>query len=583
MTAAPDGEESGCHPSSESKAPVKNLKRAINVRDLTVTARNGKILLENIYLSIEPGSFTAVVGLSGCGKSTLIRALAGALPPTSGGVTFSGHSIAEIKSQFPLAVGYIPQFGTFHGDLSVREILNYAAGLRLPQSVSEATRHSWLNHITTLAGIEPLLDQKFSTLSGGQMRRIALAEELVGDPAFLLLDELTTGLDVFSDGEIMTWLRDLAHRHGKTIVLVTHGTQHLDICDRVAFLHDGKLVHFGTLESLFRSRQVASIEGLFGRYSLETDPAPLLPVRHEEESAPVEPEPLQTDRPPSGWLQIFPLLSRQTKLFVRDRGQLIVQAALILIFPLIVAVFALNGLPEVRSLAAESSTNIIRTLEQRLYYLKNAVEASSLISGLIMFQVILLTLMGANNGAREVARERGILRKELFAGLSSPACITAKFLQLAALSFLQAFWMAWFVKTVCGFPGSFTAQLLILFATTLAMSTTCLAISAASPTPERASLLSIYLVGFQLPLSGAALALPPWLAEFCRPFIAAYWGWSGYLRTLDSTRYFQLVSDSTKTEISEFDLAMVVLSLHIVVSLILANYFLRRLPVSSGV
>ncbi len=554
--------------------------QAIMAQDLTIVSGNGKQLLDSISLSIPRGSFVAVVGLSGCGKSTLIKALAGAVAPSKGEVTFAGHSIQEIKSQYPLAVGYIPQFGTFHADLTVREILQFAAALRLPPSVAPDKRKNWLKHITRLAGMELLLDQKFHTLSGGQMRRLALVEELVGDPAFLLLDELTSGLDVFSDGEIMRWLRDLAHEHGKTIVLVTHGTQHLDMCDFIAFLHGGCLKHFGTLHGLFESQGVQSIEELFGRYSSgqEVQSPASSTVEKIEQTIP---EPLQTDRPPSGWLQTIPLISRQTTLFLRDRGQLLIQAALIVIFPLIVAVFALNGLPEVRTLASESSANIVRTLEQRLYYLKNAVEASSLISGLVMFQVILLTLMGANNGAREIARERDILRKELFAGLSPPACIISKFLQLAFLSLLQSFWMAWFVKSVCGFPGDFGPQFLILFSTTLAMSSTCLAISAASETPERASLLSIYLVGFQLPLSGAALALPTWLAEFCRPFIAAYWGWSGYLRTLDSTKYFRLVNDSTMTQVAEYDVAVLVLCVHIAIFLLIAGYCLKRFPVSA--
>lgn len=85
-----------------------------------------------------------------------------------------------------------------------------------------------------LARLQALLSQSYATLSGGQMRRMALAEELIGDPAFLLLDELTSGLDAFSDREMMQWLRDLAHEHGKTIILVTHATYHLDYCDMAA-------------------------------------------------------------------------------------------------------------------------------------------------------------------------------------------------------------------------------------------------------------------------------------------------------------------------------------------------------------
>jgi hypothetical protein len=118
--------------------------------------------------------------------------------------------------------------------------------------------------------------------------------------------------------------------------------------------------------------------------------------------------------------------------------------------------------------------------------LRQSFAAASLVSGLSMFQVILLTLMGANNGAREIAKERDVLDKELRAGLSPWAYVTTKSLLVFGLSLAQAFWMTWFVKTVCGFPGSFPLQFAILFITTLAMSMTCLGISAASKSPERA-------------------------------------------------------------------------------------------------
>lgn len=139
-----------------------------------------------------------------------------------------------------------------------------------------------------------------------------------------------------------------------------------------------------------------------------------------------------------------------------------------------------------------------------------------------MFQVILLTLMGANNGARGIANERPVLNKELRAGLSPGAYLVSKLLIVLVLSNAQAVWMSWFFKNICGFPGEYLSQLGILFLATIAMSTTCLAISAVSPSPERASLLAIYLVGLQLPLSGAVLAMPEWLTWLSRPFIAAY-------------------------------------------------------------
>jgi hypothetical protein len=144
--------------------------------------------------------------------------------------------------------------------------------------------------------------------------------------------------------------------------------------------------------------------------------------------------------------------------------------------------------------------------------------------------------------------------------------VTTKSLLVLGLSLAQAFWMTWFVKTVCGFPGSLAEQFAILFCTTLAMSMTCVAISAGSKSPERASLLAIYLVGLQLPLSGAVLALPEVVSMLCRPFIAAYWGWSGYLKTLAAYRVYDVVRQSTDTYIAEYGACLVVLALHAVLA-----------------
>jgi len=546
---------------------------AIHASNVWVTVgggKNTKDLLGGINFDVAPGQFIAVIGSSGCGKSTLVKALAGLRPPTSGRILFAGHPVSEIKEQFPLAVGYLPQFGAFHDDLTVGENLTNALKLRLPGSVSPDMQKQWFDHIVELARIEPLLDQPYKTLSGGQMRRMALAEELIGDPEFLLMDELTSGLDAFSDREMMEWLRDLAHQHGKTIVLVTHATYHLDYCDSILFLHKGRQIQYAPLHELLESHEVGSISDLFQIYQTQDiEFAPPEPVAIQE----IAERGLKTAQPPGGFGQIAILLMRQTKLFFRERAQIWLHLALILTFPALVAVFAYQGLPQVRQLTLEVETNIVKNLAEQLLYLKESFTASSLVSGLTMFQVILLTLIGANNGAREIAKEKGILAKELRAGLSPAAYVSTKFTQLVGLCLFQAFWMAFFVKSVCGFPGSLLEQFIILFAAVLAMSSTCLAISAASASPERASLLAIYLVGFQLPLSGAALALPEWLSLACRPFIAAYWGWSGYLKTLETTRHYDIVKQASETYIAPYSACLTVLAFHVALSLLAAWYF----------
>ena len=561
---------------------TSKMAAAVLVDNVSVMVGKGddrKALLRTISFAVPEGSFLSIIGASGCGKSTLMRALVGLQPVSAGRVLLAGHPVDTLRKELPLAIGYLPQFGAFHGELTVAEILDFAVALRLPSSVPKATRDQWSEHIIDLARIRPLLHQKYRTLSGGQQRRIALAEELIGDPAILFLDELTSGVDAHSERELMVWLKELAHGLNKTVVLVSHAVDNLSLCDSVVFLHEGQLCFQGSYDELFRTHGTDSIEAIFGSYQHASAMGNFVGYdvdRSAELPAPPEPSALNTARPPGSLNQLFTLIRRQFILLGRDRAQLWLHLALLVIFPMLVAIFATNGLPQVGNLDLNIETNIAKTLAETLPYLKDSFAAASLVSGLTMFQVILLTLMGANNGAREIAKERDVLEKELRVGLSPWAYVMTKSLLVLCLSLAQAFWMTWFVKSVCGFPGSFLDQFSVLFATTAGMSMICLAISSFSKSPERASLLAIYLVGLQLPLSGAVLALPEIVSTVCRPFIAAYWGWSGYLKTLSNYHLYDIVRQSTDTHIADFNQCMLVLALHAAAGGVIAWFFVER-------
>ena len=557
---------------------------AENISLMVGKGNDHKALLRNISLAVPEGAFISIIGASGCGKSTLLRALSGIQPITAGRILLAGHPVETLRHQLPLAVGYLPQFGAFHGDLTVAEILEFAVALRLPSSVPRATRDQWSEHVIDLARIRPFLHQKYRTLSGGQMRRIALAEELIGDPAFLLLDELTSGLDPYSEHELMVWLKDLAHIHKKTIVLVTHAVSNLRLCDAVVLLHEGRLCFQGPYDQLLESHGSESIEAIYGGYqhaSLEGTFVGFDHDRSAELPAPPDPRALNTAPPPGALSQLFTLLHRQNVIMWRDKITLWLHLVLLVTFPGLVAIFDLNGPPQVRTMDLHLQTDVIKMFQDALGYATDSVRAATLVSGLTMFQVILLALMGANNGAREIAKERDVLEKELRAGLSPWAYVTTKGFLVLALSIAQAFWMTWFVKTLCDFPGSFPAQFAAFFGTTLAMSVTCLALSSALKSPESASLLAILLVGLQLPLSGAVLALPKAISALCQPFIAAYWGWSGYLKTLSETKLYDIVSQATTTPIADFTLCLFVLALHTVICGVVAWTFVARIRTRS--
>jgi hypothetical protein len=103
-----------------------------------------------------------------------------------------------------------------------------------------------------------------------------------------------------------------------------------------------------------------------------------------------------------------------------------------------------------------------------------------------------------------------------------------------------------------------------------AMTSVCLGISAMCRTPEKATILSIYLVGFQLPLSGAVLSLPDWIEGAVNPFIAAFWSWSGSLRSMSDTAFYDAVKKVTETSLVTPELAGFVLLAHVIIGLSMA-------------
>ena len=537
------------------------LAPAIDVRNLTYRI-DGRVLLDNIAFDVPTGHFAAVIGSSGCGKTTLLRVLAGILPASTGEISLLGYSLAQYKRRYPLALGYLPQVSQAHEDLSVMEILQFAAHLQLPENVSAQTRQRWIEYLIRLAGLETVRHQIYRTLSGGQRRRVALAEALISDPPLLVVDELTSGLDPQAEASMMGWLRFLAHEAGKTILLVTHAVRNLDQTDSVMFMKSGRILFHGSHAAL------GDIEELYVRPESE--------IPHSPPPAPVTvtPQPVRTGGPPSAARQFSALARRQWLLLSRDKVQIILHAVILFTFPVLVAVFAIRGLPQVRNLSLSLGGNILRSMQEQLLYFRESLASASLISGLIMFQVILLTLAGANNGSREIAKERSIWEKERRSGLSPVAYFFSKFQMIAFFTLLQSFWMTWFVKSICRFPGSFGMQFGVLLLTNLAMGATCLAISARSSSTEKASLLAIYLVGLQLPLSGAVLALPEWLVWITRPWIAAYWGWSGYLKSLADFPVYDVVRQTTHTWLASPASVAGVLAGHIILAGVLTVYFL---------
>ncbi len=211
-------------------------------RKVTDQAGQERTILHDISLVIEPGQLVALIGGSGAGKSTLMKTLLGIEPTTSGKVFLNGDDLRQNWGIYRSQIGYVPQDDIVHLDLTVAEVLQYACKLRLPpdtdvQSVVNATLEQVkLTHVR---------DIFVRDLSGGQRKRVSIGVELLADPKLFFLDEPTSGLDPGLDKEMMRLLRNLADQ-GRTVVLVTHATANIEVCDRIVFLgRGGKLCYFG--------------------------------------------------------------------------------------------------------------------------------------------------------------------------------------------------------------------------------------------------------------------------------------------------------------------------------------------------
>ncbi|BAZ01384.1 FHA domain-containing protein [Tolypothrix tenuis PCC 7101] len=215
----------------------------LEAHDLILETK-GKRRLDDLTFAIEPGQFVALVGGSGAGKSTLMRTLLGIEKITQGTVQINGVDLQKNFNLYRTQIGYVPQDDIIHRELTVAEVLTYAAKLRLPPDSNLPTVVE-----QALAAIKMTHRRHalISDLSGGQRKRVSIGVELLADPKLFFLDEPTSGLDPGLDKQMMQLLKDLAHQGGRTIILVTHATANITECDRIVFLGlGGRLCYFGT-------------------------------------------------------------------------------------------------------------------------------------------------------------------------------------------------------------------------------------------------------------------------------------------------------------------------------------------------
>ncbi len=226
---------------------------AVRVRDVVV-GFDTRIILKGLDLDIRKGEVLGFVGGSGTGKSVLTRTILGLIKKRSGVIEVLGHNIdaldANAYRQLERRWGVLFQQGALFSGLTVRQ--NIQVPMREYMRVSQKLMDELAMLKLAMVGLPPDAAHKFpSELSGGMIKRAALARALALDPELLFLDEPTSGLDPIGAAEFDDLIASLQKSLGLTVFMVTHDLDSLfAICDRVAALADGKVIAIGTMTQM---------------------------------------------------------------------------------------------------------------------------------------------------------------------------------------------------------------------------------------------------------------------------------------------------------------------------------------------
>ena len=501
----------------EGTSRANNVELAADGVTRTVTDRaTGKPLtiLDDVSLVVRPREFVCLIGPSGSGKSTLLALLSGRAAPDDGAVSVNGRDLYDNFAALKPDIAVVPQKEVLHDSLSVDAALRYTGELRLPADTGRAGVAEAVADILGVVGLSHRAGSQIRTLSGGQLKRASLANELLNRPSLLFLDEVTSGLDEQTDREVMALFRLLADG-GKTVVCVTHTMANVEVCcTHVAVLTvGGKLAFYGPPTEALRYFKVdrlgdiyatlAERDALLWRDQFRKHPlykqyiAERMPSPETDDGDAEEP-----DRAPTRPIQQTWVLTRRYLAVWRgDRA----------------ALFALLGQS---LLVAVLLAAVFGNLES----VNNPLERAMNTNNLLFLLAVTSFWLGCNTAAKELVKERVIYQRERAVNLRADSYLASKFIVLTLIALAQVTLLFVVVRLICGPPGHILGQWGALALLSLAGTSLGLLISAASRTEEVALALvpvcvipQIVLAGVVAPLSGVMLGLAKGVA-------ACYWG-----------------------------------------------------------
>lgn len=207
--------------------------------------------VDGVSFKVEPGEVLGFLGPNGAGKSTTMKMIAGFLAPSQGAARVCGHDVRTDAMASRRALGYLPEGAPAYGEMTPRSLLDFIADLR---GLSGTLRRQRLDFVIARLNLASVLQQSIDTLSKGYKRRVGLAIAIVHDPAALIMDEPTDGLDPNQKHEVRSLIADLAKQ--RTVLLSTHILEEVEaVCTRAIIIANGKILVDATPTALLaRSR-----------------------------------------------------------------------------------------------------------------------------------------------------------------------------------------------------------------------------------------------------------------------------------------------------------------------------------------
>lgn len=488
----------------------------LEVQDVTktVSSPKGKInIVNHIGLDVKPGEFVAIIGGSGAGKSSFLNCISGYSKPTGGHVCLNGDDLYENYEVLKKVIGYVPQSDIVYDNLTVTQMLEYAARLRMPDDTTKAERRTKVKEVievVELVGHEKTLIKK---LSGGQRKRVSIAIELLSDPKLFFLDEPSSGLDPGTEEKLMETLRKMS-RMGTTIILITHNTMNIHLCDRIVFLgRGGNLCYYGKPEE---AQHFFGVDNLVKVYNMTFEQPEFWKkkyldtyggqdaketkkrMRNMNLSAKVKTEgsPLR---------QTGVLVSRSLVLLCNDKKRLLM---LLLQAPLLAyLVYLVSG--------------------------SEVFEQYEITKGIMFALSCCAFWIGILNSIQEICKEKIILKREYVSGLSLGSYIGSKLIVMGIISAVESLLLSQTFLFLVQGPSDgvllpFRIEIfLTTYLTAMAATATGLFISALVKNPDRAMTIAPIILMPQILFSGLAFTLEGTIEKISN-LVVCRWSMEGY-------------------------------------------------------